>query len=113
LDDKGETRRERNERAEVDCPDLVIPESGQHLFDLYFDISKAINRFRDGMCLRIDPVQFKAYIDLAQLRVTPPEFQCLIDMDTEFIGETQLELNSVSEKRREEIAKETKQRRRK
>lgn len=101
-DDKGETRAERNERAEHETPPLDIPEAGSDLFDLFFNVSRSINRISDGVCQKITPSELKAYLELADERLTPTEFDIFRAMDLEYCTEMQLEINARNEKFRDE-----------
>ena len=40
-DSDGETRRERNVKFEVDCPDIDVPENGHFLWDWFWDLRQS------------------------------------------------------------------------
>lgn len=104
-DEKDETRRDRNERAEIESPPLLIPEAGEYLFDLYFDISDCFTRVKDGLVSKITPSEFMAYSTLTGLEISPFEYSALRAMDNEFCKETQLEINARRQKAIEEGTK--------
>lgn len=114
-DEKGETRRERNDRhaddgVEVQSPDLNIPECGQHIWDWYFDISDRLQRNKDGICTPIPPSEFTAWVAASRQIVYPTEYAILGDMDLAYCGEMNKELEAFREREKERIAREARNR---
>lgn len=84
ADEKGETRRERNERYDVYAPPLIIPDAGRYLWDWYNDIASCVGRVRDGVCYPIPPSEYKAWADVAGHIVNGNEYDILRAMDRSF-----------------------------
>ena len=86
----------------MDVPPLEIPPAGQWLFDLYMEMSKTVNRIRDGVSQKIPPSEMQAFLELSKTVVLPIDFEILRAMDVEFCKELQLEINAKSEQFRQE-----------
>lgn len=99
FDKSGETRRKRNEnfsKGEL-SPDVVIPDDGQHIWDWYFELSNSLTRVRSGVCEAIPWSEYKAWIDLTQVKIDPEEIDMLRYIDAAFCSQMNVELQEMQE----------------
>lgn len=80
-DEKGETRRERNARFDVEAPDVEVPLEASHVWEWFWDIS---GRRRSGPeALTFGDIA--SWISLLQLDVLPQEVAMLTAMDDQYL----------------------------
>lgn len=84
-DEKGLTRRERNDRFGVkQTPDFDVPIDGVYLWGWYWTISDRLRRIVDGVCEPIKPSEFLAWCTASATIVYPVEYGILCAMDDAF-----------------------------
>lgn len=83
-DEKGETRRDRNERFGHDAPPLEIPEDGRYLWEWYQEVADGTARFRENLYHPITWADLKAWADCTGNIVYSSEFDILRAMDAAF-----------------------------
>ena len=105
-DEKGSTRRERNESFNVPSPEFEIPEGGEFLWTAYFQISDGLRRIDDGVCFPIPWSEFLAWAKVLDHVVTSDEYVILRAMDAAFCEETNKELQAYHERRAEDQRRE-------
>jgi hypothetical protein len=96
------TRRERNERFNEISPQLIIPESGQYLWELYHQLHRSIPRVSDGYYRLIPPTEFECWCRLTGTLVYPTEYDILVAMDRMYCEEANKELDADRERSQEE-----------
>lgn len=111
--EKGETRRERNEVMGQDTPEFKIPQTGNYLWNIFFEMCESVGRIKNGMCYPIPPSEFKAYFELTETIVYPHEYGILRNMDSVFVIEMNKELQDFQSRQREEHKRELEQSRKK
>lgn|GEM_PF-909392 len=82
ADEKGETRRQRNERFEIATPDVDLPDEGAHVWAWFWDLSA---RRRAGP----EALSFSDVGDwqrLLQLDLLPQEVGMLMAMDDKYLA---------------------------
>lgn len=99
--EKGETRRERNENVNELTPKFIIPFAGMYLWDLYFSVSDSLTRIKDSICHPIPPSEFKSYCELTETIVYPHEYDILRKMDSMFCSEMNKELQDYQTRQHE------------
>ena len=102
VDKNDVTRRERNENIKEYTPELIIPEAGNHLWNLYHSIRNSVYRIHDGSYHLIPPSEYLAWIQLTDNIVYPYEYDILVEMDIAFCEELNKELESNRNKREEQ-----------
>lgn len=113
-DEKGNTRRERNEDAErrgapvPPTPPFEIPEAAEFFWNWYWEISRRLKRVEQGVAVPIDWVQLQAWQSLTQSNATPLEIEIISTMDDAFCEETNKELKAFGEREKERLAAEKK-----
>lgn len=110
VDENGETRRERNDRFGETSPALIVPASGQYLWDWYFDLSTRLRRVRSGVCEPIPPTEFMAWKAATGRIVYPSEYAILSAIDVAYCDEMNKELKDYRDRQTERIAKDSKRR---
>lgn len=81
ADEKGETRRQRNERFEEASPDIEVPEEGGHVWDWFWTLSA---RRRSGP----EALSFGEVAEWCRLLlqdVLPAEVEMLMEMDDAYL----------------------------
>lgn len=110
-DEKGEKRRDRNEKFGVDSPPLIVPLAGRYLWEWYFDVASGLRRVRDGVCEPIPHTEYQAWrVNTANI-VYPVEHAILRDMDAAYCDETNKELAAYRDRESERRETEAKRRR--
>lgn len=104
--EKGITRRERNDRVEEFSPVFKVPLHGVYLWQWYKSISDTLPRIRDGVCNPIPPTEFKAWLELSGIICYPFEYEILSAMDVVYVDEMNKELQDYRERRDEELKRE-------
>lgn len=102
MNDTGETRRDRNERANEPTPEFIIPDAGHFLWNIYFRISEAVSRTHDGIYHLIAPSDYEAWFALMDMLVYPNEYDILIAMDRSYCEEANKELEDKRSRQQEE-----------
>lgn len=97
TDEKGETRRERNERFGFDTPPLIVPEAGIHFWKWYFEISSRLMRVRDGIAIPISWADINGWVALTGNIIRPLELQVLFTIDDAFCETMNAELKAKQE----------------
>lgn len=97
-----ETRRARNEVAGEHTPEFIIPEMGQHLWDIHRSIIRNVSRFSDGAYRLISPCEFEAWFRLTRTLVYPKEYDILAAMDGVYCEEANKELEDIRSKQQEQ-----------
>lgn len=69
-----------------------MPESGQHLWDWYFDMDSRLSRITDGICARIPPSEWLSWQQMTRAIVYPWEYDILADMDRAYCAEVNSEI---------------------
>lgn len=110
-DERGKTRRERNEDVsangvDVVTPEFEIPEYGDYLWLWYHELSDALQRVSDGVCLPIPWTEYEAWHNIAGHEVRVAEFGVLRAMDIAFCSEMNKELKAFQDKRNAQQAAE-------
>lgn len=106
-DEKGETRRERNERFDQDelSPPLIIPPIGAYIWQWYHSLSARLRRVRDGVCEPIPPSEFAAWVSVTQTIIYPWEYNIISAIDDAYCDEMNKELKDYRA-RQDEAMKE-------
>lgn len=105
-DEKGETRRERNERLKEPTPFFKIPEAGIHIWQWFREINDIASPMREGFCRRIPPSEYLAWQKITENIVYPEEYDILFAMDAVFCDEMNAEIQSRETIRQERLEKE-------
>lgn len=105
-DEKGVTRRERNELVEEYTPEFKIPLEGRYLWDWYFSISGSLTRVLNGICHPLPPSEVLAWVKMTETIVYPFEYDILREMDSVFCSEMNKELMDYQARQREQHQKE-------
>lgn len=95
-DEHGQTREERNAafgKSEL-TPDLVIPEAGRHLWDIYRNIRRQLLSVQNGVALPVPWSEWVAYRIEAGVIVHPSERVILHAMDQAYCAELNIELEN-------------------
>lgn len=94
-DEKGDTRRERNERVGVYTPPFEIPEDGIYLWNWFIDLNNSVSRvdFNGYYCL-IPPSEFLAWSTITGNGLYPEEYDILKSMDAVYCKETNADIQS-------------------
>lgn len=101
-DEKGETRRERNEKFETETPPKIISDEARYLWEWYEDLRNWVSRISDGVCKYIPPTEFTAWAQITGRIIFPEEFKVLHEMDVAFSDEVNKELTAFRERRQEQ-----------
>lgn len=105
-DEKGITRRERNERVGESAPVVDVPPYGWHLWQWYWTLSARVLRVRDGVCVPLAPSEFLAWCQASGTIVSAPEYDILCAMDDAFCEEMNSELRDFRTRQEEEQKKQ-------
>lgn len=89
LDEKQETRRERNAKFGKDSPDVDVPDAGQHIWEWFWKLSAQRDRSMGVSPLKMADVW--AWNDLGRISINPNEFDILLDMDLAYREQQTLE----------------------
>jgi hypothetical protein len=91
-DEKGQTRRERNDQFGEPSPPLIVPQSGLYLWEWYFDLSDSLRRVRNGICEPFPPTEYIAWRAATGNIVYAHEYAILRAMDGAYCAEMNVEL---------------------
>jgi hypothetical protein len=91
-DEKGKTRRERNDEFEVSSPHLIVPPVGRYLWEWYIELSGRLQRVHDGVVRPIPPSEYMAWREASATIVYPSEYAILCAMDDAYVIEMGKEL---------------------
>lgn len=91
-DKNGETRRQLNERFEVESPRVRPPQQGRYLWDWYSDASST-RRTDNGNPQLLTPLEWQAWADINGEMVRKEEFGVLMQMDRAFVFALRKEIN--------------------
>jgi hypothetical protein len=105
-DEKGETRRERNERLKSPTPQFRIPQSAHYIWNWFKEISDIASPIREGFYRRIPPSEYLAWQQLTGNIVYPEEYDILFAMDGVFCDEMNAEIQAREAIRQERLEKE-------
>lgn len=107
-DDKGQTRRERNEKFGFDkSPEVNIPCEGMYLWQLYSELSNAIHRIDfNGYYYNLPPSEILAWCKLANKDITSFEYDVISSMDNAFCKEINEDKNARDNRKFDEQKKE-------
>lgn len=100
-DEKGETRRERNEKFGEETPDIDPPAVADHVWEWFFEISP--RRKSGPETLGLDEIQ--AWVNLFGRVVRPEEVKMLCAMDTAYVNAIRKEQQLMHERSRETTKK--------
>lgn len=92
-DERGETRRERNETVEISSPLLIVPDYLEHLWEWYFALSRRCQRVNNGVCSPIPPSEILAWLTLTGTLVHTHEYDILCGMDDAYCAAVNEELS--------------------
>ena len=81
ADDKGETRRQRNERFGTESPDVEVPVEGAHVWDWFWTLS---GRRRSGT-EALTFADVGEWSRLLQIDLLPQEVEMLMAMDDRYL----------------------------
>lgn len=95
------TRRDRNEAFGVITPRLTVPPVGVYMWDWYFELSQALIRVRDGVCVPIPPTEFVAWRTASGEYVDAWEYNILREMDIAYCDEMTKELADYAARQRD------------
>jgi hypothetical protein len=90
--EKGQSRRERNDAFEVASPLLIVPPVGRHIWDWFFDLSARLDRISDTSVKPIPPTEYIAWKAATGNIVYPSEYAILCAMDAAYCAEMGKEL---------------------
>lgn len=107
-DEKGETRRQRNDDFEhgLLTPEFEIPDGGEFLWDWYHDASSGTKRIVEGVCYPIEATAFLAWAQMSGTIVRTREWAILRAMDTVFCDEMNKELQAFHEREHDRMRRE-------
>lgn len=100
-DERGETRKERNEIAEVFTPPLIINDYAQYLWEWFHDLSSSVSRVQDGICKLIASSEYLAWAELSGNIVLDDEYAILRAMDRVYCREMNAEFEAYRARQRE------------
>lgn len=100
-DERGLTRRERNENFQQPAPEFVIPDGGEYLWDWYHEISGRLRRVDDGVCFPIPWSEYKSWAEVTRQIVNSDEYAILGAIDVDFCDEMNKELQAYRERENE------------
>lgn len=100
-DERGLTRRERNESFQQPAPEFAIPEGGEYLWVWYHEISDTLRRVDDGVCFPIPWSEYKAWAEVTRQIVNSDEYAILRSIDIDFCDEMNKELQAFRERENE------------
>lgn len=100
-DEKGLSRRERNENVDQSSPDFEIPIDGRYIWDWYFEISDCLRRVEDGVCFPIPWSEYRAWEKVTGTIVSNDEHAILRSIDVDFCDEMNKELQAYQEREKE------------
>ncbi len=104
--DKGETRRARNEKAGEFTPEFFVPDSGRYLWEIHQGIMNSVNRVIDGAYRIISPSEFESWFRLTQTIVYPAEYDILCAMERMFCTEANKEIEDFRAREQAERERE-------
>lgn len=105
-DEKGVSRRERNERFSTDSPPLFVPDEGRYLWEWYEQLSSGVRRVEDGVCGPIPWSEYLAWSKVIGHIVRPREYAILRAMDEAFCTEMNKELADFRERQNQKAKDE-------
>lgn len=109
-DDKGDTRRQRNERVGIESPVFEIPENGIYLWEWFNELSSSVFRNADGYYHLIPPSEYKAWSELTGSLIRPEEYAILRAMDIAFCNELNADIKALQIRKTEEQNRRLKKR---
>ena len=98
-DEKGETRRQRNERLDHYTPPFEIPKDGQYIWNWFREISAIASNVSDGFYKPIPPSEYLAWQQLTENIVYPWEYDIMFAMDAVYCDEMNKEIQSRQQAR--------------
>lgn len=104
-DEKGESRRERNDSFGETSPLLIIPPDGAYLWRHYWAISESVVRIQDGICRPIPPSEFNAWTAASGEVLYHHEYEILRAMDAAYCEEMNRELADFRDRQKAEQEK--------
>lgn len=106
-DSKGETRRERNQRLDIDTPDFEIPSVGDYIWDWFTRLSNVINRVdSNGYYYNLPPSEILAWCKLTGTDITEDEYEIISAMDSSFCKEINAEIEANRSRKMDEQKQE-------
>ena len=105
-DEKGETRRQRNERVGESTPPFEIPEHGQYIWDWFKELSLIASSVSDGMYRPIPPSEYLAWQQITGNIVYSWEYDILFSMDSVYCDEMNKEIQARQSIRQERVERE-------
>lgn len=111
-DETGKTRRERNADfgKAHETPEFDLPENGEYLWSIYWDVSARVRRVIDGSCYPIAPSEFLAWSKLSGTIVHAPEYAILCAIDEAFCAETSAEIAAYNARQKAKAEQEAQNR---
>lgn len=99
-DERGLSRRERNEQFDQSSPEFAIPDGGEYLWIWFHEISDSLRRVADGVCFPIPWSEYLAWAKVGGHIVRVDEYAILRAVDTAFCDEMNKELQAYQEQLR-------------
>lgn len=100
-DERGITRRDRNESFRQPAPEFIIPDGGEYLWNWYHEISDSLRRVNDGVCFPIPWTEYIAWAQVTRQIVNSEEYAILRSIDVDFCDEMNKELEAYRERENE------------
>lgn len=105
VDERGQTRRERNDAHGHETPPLEIPLAGQHIWDFYETLNDRMRRVMDRQAIPISFSELHVAMMITGTLLNRKEIEILFEMDKIFCELVNLELKDLAEREKEEQAK--------
>lgn len=106
-DEKGVTRRERNENFGYDSPSPDVSAAGQYLWDWYFEISDRLRRVIENQAVPISHADIHGWISINGIQIRRTEIEILYKMDDSYCEEVNLELKAYAEREKDRAEQRT------
>lgn len=107
-DQKGETRRERNQKLGFESPDFEIPYAGEYLWEWFTKLSNAIHRVDfNGYYYNLPPSEIIAWCKLTGVDINEGEYEIISAMDDSFCKELNAEIEANRSRKMDEQKQET------
>lgn len=107
-DEKGVTRREKNDAFGYEAPQPEIPAAGALIWETYHELSARLRRVIDRQAIPISPSDLNAWFELTGLRLHRKEIKIFFQMDEVFCNEVNLELQLLAQREKEELEQKSK-----
>lgn len=105
--EKGETRRERNQRLEIETPDFEIPSAGEYIWEWFTALSNVIHRIDfNGYYYNLPPSEILAWCKLTGTEITENEYEIISAMDSSFCKELNAEIEANRSRKMDEQKQE-------